>query len=81
MSAQTEQANDLTSALERQVEMQAEAAKRAIREYKKSLLEAPVVGDAQRVERQREVEKVVRNYLQLRKRLDELFAKANRCAG
>jgi len=80
MSAQREQKNDLTGALERQVEIQAEAAKRAIREYKKSLLEAPGVGDAQRVERQREVEKVVRTYLQLRKRLDELCAEANRCA-
>jgi len=70
--------NELTRALERQVEIQAEAAKRAIREYKKSLLDASGVVGGQRIERQREVEEVVRNYLQLRKRLDELCAETKR---
>lgn len=78
MRGQREQTNDLTRALERQVEMQAEAAKRAIREYNKSLLEATGAGDPKRIERQREVEIVMRNYLQLRKRLDELCAEAKR---
>jgi len=70
--------NELTRALERQVEIQAEAAKRAIREYKKSLLDASGGVGGQRIERQREVEEVVRNYLQLRKRLDELCAETKR---
>ncbi len=70
--------NELTRALERQVEIQAEAAKRAIREYKKSLLDASGAGGGQRIERQREVEEVVRNYLQLRKKLDELCAETKR---
>jgi len=78
MRGQREQTNDLTRALERQVEMQAEAAKRAIREYNKSLLKATRASDAKRIERQREVERVMRNYLQLRKRLDELCAEAKR---
>jgi hypothetical protein len=80
MRAQVEHKDDLTTELERQVELQAEAAKRAIREYKKSLLEATGPLDARRVERQREVENVVRHYLQLRKKLDELCAEAKRCA-
>ena len=78
MRGQREQTNDLTRALERQVEMQAEAAKRAIREYNKSLLKATGASDAKRIERQREVERVMRNYLQSRKRLDELCAEAKR---
>ena len=78
MRGQREQTNDLTRALERQVEMQAEAAKRAIREYNKSLLKATGASDAKRIERQREVERVMRNYLQSRKRLDELCAEATR---
>jgi hypothetical protein len=81
MRGQREQTNDLTRALERQVEMQAEAAKRAIREYNKSLLKATEASDAKRIERQREVERAMRNYLQLRKRLDELCAEAKRRTG
>ena len=81
MRGQREQMNDLTRALERQVEMQAEAAKRAIHEYKKSLLKATGVSNAKRIERQREVETVMSNYLQLRKRLDELCAEAKRRTG
>lgn len=81
MRGQREQTNDLTRALERQVEMLAEAAKRAIREYNKSLLKATGASDAKRIERQREVERVMRNYLQLRKRLDELCAEAKRRTG
>ncbi|HKA21519.1 MAG TPA: hypothetical protein VKN18_24795 [Blastocatellia bacterium] len=80
MRGQREQPNDLTRALERQVEMQAQAAKRAIREYNKSLLETTSASKAKRIERQRELEKVMRNYLQLRKRLDELCAEAKRRA-
>ena len=78
MRGQREQTKDLTRALERQVEVQAEAAKRAIREYNKSLLDATGASDPKRIERQREVEIVMRNYLQLRKRLDELCAEAKR---
>jgi hypothetical protein len=71
-------AEEITGALERQVEMQAEAAKRAIREYKKSLLDASGAGGGQRTERQRELEEVVRNYVLLRKKLDELCAETKR---
>ena len=78
MRAHREQTNDLTQALERQVKMQAEAAKRAIREYNQSLLKATGASDAKRIERQREVERVMRTYLRLRKRLDELCAEAKR---
>ena len=65
---------DLTIALERQVEMQAQAAKRAIREYKKSLSEGTRGSGTARSERQREVTSIVNTYMQLRKRLDEVRA-------
>jgi len=71
-------ADEITEGLKRQVEIQAEAAKRAIREYKKSLLDANGARSGQRIERQREVEEVVRNYLLLRKKLEELCAATKR---
>lgn len=74
MHVQLEQVRDLARALERQVEIQAEAAKQAIREYKKSILEEQAGGTIRLVERQRQVECVVGEYIQLRKRLDEVRA-------
>lgn len=71
---QMDHMSDLARALERQVEMQAEVAKRAIREYKKSILEEPGGTGNRRIERQREVEHVVGEYIQLRRRLDEVRA-------
>ena len=72
--------SDLARALERQVEMQAEAAKRAIREYKKSILEEPAGCGNRRIERQRKVEHVVEEYIQLRRRLDEVRAEMRQTA-
>jgi len=72
MRARPDNTNDLARALRIQVDSQAEIAKRAIREYKKSLLDMSNLDDAQRLARQREVHEVVQNYLRLRKRLDEL---------
>lgn len=74
MQGQLEHMSDLARALERRVEIQAEAAKQAIREYKKSILEAPA-GDPIRRESQRQVERVVGEYIQLRKCLDEARAR------
>lgn len=79
MHVQLEYVSDLARALERQVEIQAEAAKQAIREYKKSILEEPAGGTIRRVEGQRQVERVVGEYIQLRKRLDEV--RAQMCNG
>jgi hypothetical protein len=74
MRVQPELVSDLARALERQVEVQGEAAKRAIREYKKAILEEPAAGGIRRIESQRQVQHVVGEYVQLRRRLDELLA-------
>jgi hypothetical protein len=74
MQGQLEHMSDLARVLERRVEIQAEAAKQAIREYKKSILEAPAGDPIRRSESQRQVECVVGEYIQLRKRLDEARA-------
>ena len=74
MHVQMEHVSDLSQALERQVEKQAEAAKQAIHEYKKLMLEEAAGGGIRRIERQRQVEHVVGEYIQLRKRLDEVRA-------
>jgi hypothetical protein len=79
MDFQEQHVADLTLALERQVELQADAAKRAIRDYKKALLEKKDLGTIRQVERQRELERVVSTYMQLRKRLDEVRAEAASC--
>jgi hypothetical protein len=76
MRRQPDNTNDLARALKTQVDIQANLAKRAIREYKKSLLELTDPNDARRLKRQREVQDIVQNYLELRKRLDELCADA-----
>jgi len=72
MRSQPDNANDLARALKRQVELQADLAKRAIREYNKSLLELKDPNDARRLKQQHEVQDIVQRYLQLRKKLDEL---------
>jgi hypothetical protein len=77
MRVQPELVSDLARALEHQVEVQAEAAKRAIREYKKSILEEPVGGGNRRIESQREVQQLVGKYIQLRRRLDEVLGEMN----
>jgi hypothetical protein len=74
MQSQLEHMSDLARALERRVEIHAEAAKQAIREYKKSILEAAAGDPIRCSESQRQVERVVGEYIQLRKRLDEAHA-------
>lgn len=73
MHLHPDNASELAAALERQLELDAEAAKRAIREYKRTILHEPVSG-VRRIEGQCEVERAVWRYMQLRKRLDELRA-------
>jgi len=67
----------LADALERRLEAQAEAAKQAIREYKKTILQETASGAVRRMETQREVEHAVSEYMRLRRRLDELRAQTN----
>jgi len=66
--------SELADALERQIEVQAEAAKRAIREYKKTILHETSSGRLRQTETKRDVEHAVNLYMQLRRRLDELRA-------
>ena len=63
---------DLEDALEREIEAQGEAAKRAISEYKKTIRQESGAGGARQIETRREVEQAVSQYIQLRRRLDEL---------
>ena len=72
MHSSLEDATDLADALEREIEAQGEAAKRAIREYKKTIRRESGAGDARQVETRREVEHAVSQYIQLCQRLDEL---------
>ncbi|HSB12611.1 MAG TPA: hypothetical protein VLM38_24185 [Blastocatellia bacterium] len=74
MDLRSDDPSEQALALERQVEAQAEAAKRAIGEYKKTILRRAIPAGVQQVERQREVELAVTQYIRLRKRLDELRA-------
>jgi len=61
---------DSADTLERKVEVQAEAAKQAIERYRRSILR-PIDRETS-VERKRDVEAEVAEYIKLRKRLDEL---------
>lgn len=72
MQVDTDIVTDLANALERQVEVQGEAAKRAIREYKKTILHGAATGGVRQTETRRKVEQAVNQYMQLRRRLDEL---------
>lgn len=72
MDLRSDDLTELAMALEREVEVQAEAAKRAIGEYKKTILQQTIPTGTQQIERQREVELAVAHYIRLRKRLDEL---------
>jgi hypothetical protein len=74
MHLHSDDASELAEALERQLELHAEAAKRAIREYKKTILREPGSARDRKIEGQREVERAVSRYMQLRKRLDEVRA-------
>ena len=64
-------------ALERQMEIHAEAAKRAIREYKKIILHETGSGGVRQTETRREVEQAVNQYMQLCRKLDELRTQMN----
>ena len=64
--------SELVRALEQRVEFQESAAKRAIREYKKSILGKTGSGGIRRLERQRDVEYAVSRYMRLCRQLDEL---------
>lgn len=74
MSVQSRDASEPAHSLELEVEAKAEAAKRAIREYKEAILNEPISGAARRLDRQREVEDAVCQYIQLLRKLDELLA-------
>jgi hypothetical protein len=74
MQLQPEQLRDLARELELQVEVRAKAAKLAIREYKKSIRQDPSDGGIRRTEGQRKLERVVGEYIQSRRRLDEIRA-------
>lgn len=63
-------------ALEREVETQAQAAKDAIREYKRTIF-GEAVSAAKHLEQQRDVSRAVSRYIQLRRRLNELHADAS----
>ena len=67
-----EDVTDLAGALERQVEAQEEAAKRAIREYKEIIRNDNASEGVRHIETRREVEHAVNRYMQLRRKLDEL---------
>ena len=67
-----EDVTDLADALEREIEAQGEAAKRAIREYKKTIRAESAGCRARQLETRREVEHAVTQYIQLCQRLAEL---------
>ena len=69
---EADDAIDLTGSLEQQVEAEEEAAKRAIREYKKTIRIDNASEGARQIEIRREVEQAVNHYMQLRRKLDEL---------
>lgn len=63
--------------LEHQIEDQGEAAKHAIREYKKAIRDDTASHRKRKNETRREVERAVNRYMQLRRRLDELRLQMN----
>ena len=71
--------NETTRALERELEVQAEAAKQAIREYKRTISGEPVSA-ARHLEQQRDVSRAVGRYIQLRRKLDELQTDTTRAS-
>ena len=72
MHSSPEDVTGLADALEREIEAQGEAAKRAIREYKKTIRREAGASGARQLETRREVEQAVSHYIQLCQRLDEL---------
>ena len=72
MDFDLENAANLASALERQIESQGEAAKRAIREYKKAIRRDSALQRVSQNEARCEVLHAVNQYMQLRRRLDDL---------
>jgi hypothetical protein len=72
MDFDREDVTDLASALERQIESQGEAAKRAIREYKKAIRRDSALQRVSQNEARCEVLHAVDQYMQLRRRLDDL---------
>lgn len=77
MHIHPDEAGEQEGALERQVEIHAEAAKRAIREYKKTILHETGSGGVRQTETRREVEQAVNQYMQLCRKLDELRTQMN----
>jgi hypothetical protein len=72
MRLDPDNASETARALERQLEIDAEAAKRAIRDYKKTILHKADSRGVKKIEGQREVECAVNRYMQVRKKLEEL---------
>ena len=68
---------ELADALEREVEAQREAAKRAISEYKKTIRFGPNNGGTRQMETRRQVQHAVSQYIELSRKLDELRMKTN----
>jgi len=77
MDLHRENVSELAGALERQIEAQGEAAKLAIREYKKAILHETASGRDRQAVTKRDVEHAVHEYMELRRRLDELRAQMN----
>lgn len=71
MRVDSDNAKETARALERQLEIEAEAAKRAIRDYKKAILQTADSRGERKIEGQREVERAVNRYMQVRKKLED----------
>jgi hypothetical protein len=72
MHLEGDDAISLADALERQIEAQSEAAKTAIREYKKAIRSDSGSRAGRQIKTRRDVEHAVNQYMQLRRQLDEL---------
>ena len=72
MNLQPEDTITVIAVLELHARKQTEAVKQAIREYNKTLRVEPSCDRALHLERKREVERAVSQYMQIRKRLDLL---------
>lgn len=67
--------NKVAVALERHAVKQSSVVKQAIREYKQTLIED---ASGEYLEKQREVARVVSQYMQIRRMLDRLYSQAQR---
>jgi hypothetical protein len=75
MKIEPREMNKVAAALERHAIKQSSVVKQAIREYKQSLR---TDADDENLEKRREVERVVSQYMQIRRMLDRLYSQAQR---